>query len=78
MNPYLADDDGNTSLHFSASKGYLNIVKYLIEEVEVDPNQTNSDGNSPLMMSSMYNHFDMVKYLLVVAKVNPNCKDYWG
>lgn len=47
----MNEEDGYTPLLSSIESGHINIVRYLIEERKVDPNQVNEfDGFTPLFV----------------------------
>lgn len=56
----------------AASKGELEVVKYLIEEAKVYPNWTDNGGWSALMFSISENYSEVANYLLKEARVDPN------
>lgn len=60
---------GNTLLTMSAYHGHLEIIKFLIEEAKVDPNQTNDEGKSPLLICTEMDYLDILKYLIEEIKV---------
>jgi ankyrin repeat protein len=65
----------------AASRGYLEILKYLIEEIHIDVNQQDFEGNSIFMhamQSNMINQdmtFEIIRYLIEIHKVNVNLPD---
>lgn len=73
MNPNQPNKgDGYTPLIISSLKGHLPIVKYLIEECKVNPNQANITGNTALIVSTAEGKLPVVKYLIEECKVDPN------
>lgn len=62
-------------LLFDASNvGYLNIVRYLIEEAQVEPTKANISYNSgwtAMHHAAYFGHLDIVKYLVEEAKADP-------
>ena len=62
--------DGFTSLRMAAKKGYLDIVKYLIE-ADADVNLQDKKGDLALIMAANQGHIDTVRYLIEAnASVN--------
>ena len=45
------DTDGQTCLHFAVSCDYVDIVKYLIENKNIDVNRADNDGQKPIDIS---------------------------
>lgn len=57
------DKDGWTALHYAATKGHLDIVKFLVsKDADIDPDSPNN--TTPLMMAARYGHIHVVKFLL--------------
>lgn len=65
-----ANDDGVPPTPLSeifprtVEKGVLEVVKYIVDNFEVDVNCADSDHITPLIAAVEYNHFDIVKYLV--------------
>lgn len=58
-------------LAISCAKGHLSVVKYLIEEANVDPEQANDKSYiTPLRMAINNGFFSIVRYLVEEVKVN--------
>ncbi|MEM9569724.1 MAG: ankyrin repeat domain-containing protein [Bacteroidota bacterium] len=54
------DKDRGTALHWSAGLGYLDCVKYLVQQGAT----RDKDGNTALHLSAKYGHLNIVKYLI--------------
>ena len=54
---------GWSALHYAASKGYLEIVQFLISN-GADVNAKSPNETTPLMMASRYGHIQVVRLLL--------------
>ena len=52
-----------TALGAAAFKGYLDIVRYLVEQV-ADMEKTDRDGWTPLINASRNGHLEVVRFLL--------------
>uniref|UniRef100_A0AC34FJ21 26S proteasome non-ATPase regulatory subunit 10 n=1 Tax=Panagrolaimus sp. ES5 TaxID=591445 RepID=A0AC34FJ21_9BILA len=69
--------NGQTPLHYAASKNHPNIVKLLIEN-NADLNQTDKLGAAPLHRASAQGHIDVVKILCSNPKIRIDIKDNEG
>jgi len=58
------DKYGNTPLIYASRLGFLEIVKYLIEECNANVNVKNRDESTPLITASINGHLEIVKYLI--------------
>ncbi|KAH0795968.1 serine/threonine-protein phosphatase 6 regulatory ankyrin repeat subunit B-like isoform X1 [Histomonas meleagridis] len=65
-----------TILHWAARKGYLPIVKYLVEKAKVDPLKTNKNGENSLFYSSVPHNEEVMNYLANVLKVSLPPEDF--
>jgi len=68
--------DGGTPLHVAADRGYLRIVKFLLEH-GANPNMKNNYGNTPLHFAATYGHPEVAE-LLLEHGANPNMKNNYG
>ena len=57
------DIEGSNGLHFAARAGKMDIVVYLIEELEIDPAAEGVDGRNAFLFACLYGNIEMVKYL---------------
>ncbi|GMH30230.1 hypothetical protein Nepgr_032073 [Nepenthes gracilis] len=71
--PKKTDYDGRSPLHLAASRGYENVVLFLIQE-GVDINASDNFGNTPLM-EAIKNGHDRVASLLCSEGASLNIKD---
>ena len=71
--PLAVDNYKNTSLHHSALSS-LDLVKYLIEELNLDPNIKGYANNEPLHMASKNGKLDVAEYLVLKHKCDPSVK----
>ena len=65
------DSFGLIPLHYAASSGHLDVVKYL--ERLCDPMTTDYEGCTPLHYACANAHVDVAKYLISEAHCNPSC-----
>ena len=65
FNVNITDFNGNTALHMSCSNGFLDVVKYLIEELKVDINPKNKSNSTPLSWAALNGQKEVVKYFIV-------------
>ncbi|BAF08797.2 Os02g0494000 [Oryza sativa Japonica Group] len=56
--------DGMGALHIAASKGRLEVCRYLVEELRLDVDDTDQEGRTPLIIAIVFNHVSTVEYLL--------------
>jgi len=57
------DDDKNTSLHLTAEKCHVDVVKFLVEKC-ADLNAARKDGATPLHISASKGYVDVIKFLV--------------
>lgn len=63
-NPMEEDINSNSCVYYAAMLGKLEILKYLIEEVECPPGTEGWCGKNVLHMAAETNHLPMVQYLM--------------
>nr|VWP00534.1 Pre-mRNA-splicing ATP-dependent RNA helicase PRP28 (EC [Ganoderma boninense] len=68
---------GLTALHAAASRGWLDIVKWLVEECGAIPDIEDKEGETALHKAALNGHLDVVKYLLP-GKADVHAKDADG
>lgn len=56
----------------SAEKGHLSIVKYLIEDLRVNPNETAKNGQTALIKCCYEGHLEVAIYLIENGKADPH------
>ncbi|GJN06546.1 hypothetical protein PR202_ga24282 [Eleusine coracana subsp. coracana] len=64
---FLSKEDGYELLHYAACWGHQNTCKYLVEDLEIDPNTTAVDGLTPLMAAARSDSVYTVKYFLDIG-----------
>mmetsp|Transcript_12216 Transcript_12216/g.26948 ORF Transcript_12216/g.26948 Transcript_12216/m.26948 type:complete len:155 (-) Transcript_12216:900-1364(-) len=62
----------NSPLHIASLRGFLEIVRFLVEDGHAHTNDKNNQGNTPLLLASKWRCLDVVKFLVQEghAKVN--------
>ena len=75
--PTIVDNISRTPLHVASSRGYLELVKLLMEITTVCDNLNVTDINqqTPLHLACIYGHENVVECLFPHTKCNPNFKD---
>jgi hypothetical protein len=61
--PNIRDGDGNTPLHFTASKGCAEVARLLLRH-GADPNAQDKTGETPLHVAAYWGRVDVVRLLL--------------
>jgi len=61
--PNIRDGDGNTPLHFAASKGCAEVARLLLRH-GADPNAQDKSGETPLHIAASKGHVDVMRLLL--------------
>ena len=64
FNVNLTDFGGNTALHLASANGFLEVVKYLINELHCDLNVKNKSLSTPLIWAAYNGHKKVVEFLL--------------
>ncbi|KAH6645590.1 ankyrin repeat-containing domain protein [Truncatella angustata] len=59
----VANKDGSTPIYVAASNGYLDIVKFFLEN-NADIMIANKDGRTPAYGAAVGGHLDVVRFLL--------------
>ena len=72
----MKDDSGGSSLMYSANRGYLEVVKALLDK-GADVNGKDMHGRTALMRASESGHLEVVKVLLGKGAY-VNAKDKYG
>ena len=73
------DKKGHSPLHYAASNGHLEVVKYFIVELHCDPMDKNQyDGWTPLHYACRYSYIKIAQYLIREEHCNPSCENKLG
>ena len=76
----IVDGDFRSPLHYSASGGHLDVVKYFLTEQNHVHDTMDGDcyGREPLQYACQNGHLDTVRYLVSEAGCNPSSRDNAG
>ncbi|MCL7030177.1 hypothetical protein MKW94_017368, partial [Papaver nudicaule] len=66
--------DGRHAIHYAASGGRVNVLKYLIEEMKIDIDVKDDSGRTPLSWAATEERLAAVEYLLQMG-ANPEIPD---
>ena len=58
-----SDYDGRTALHVAAAEGHFELVKFLLETVQVNPEPQDRWGFTPLQESMRFGHTMVSDYM---------------
>ena len=73
------DEKGHIPLHYAASNGHLEVVKYFIVELHCDPmDNKNEFGRTPLHYACRHGHLNIAQYLIREEHCNPSCENKNG
>ena len=79
LNPTeLKDPSGLTLLHLACQHGHLDIVQYLINDQNCNPETTTPNGRTPLHFACTSGHLHIVKCLITDHKCDPHLTDNDG
>ncbi len=69
---------GDTLLNYAAGYGYIETVKLLLEQPNININEKNNFGDTPLHDAALFGHEEIVKLLLSQPDIDINAKDNEG
>ena len=73
------DEYGHIPLHYAASNGHLEVVKYFIIELHCDPMVRETEyGHTPLHFACCCGHLNIAQYLIREEHCNPSCENNDG
>ena len=76
--PELSETVGRTPLHQASQGGHMNIIKYLITELDCDPTVSDNYGDLPLHIACSNGHLNATKYFITEQKCDPNSRGFNG
>ncbi len=74
----LQDSDGNTALILASGRGYIEIVKLLLEHETINVNEKNNNGYAALIYASRNGNIEIVRLLLDIENINVNLQNKNG
>ena len=77
FNVNLVDFGGNTALHLASANGFIDVVKYLVNELHCDINAKNKSLSTPLSWAAFNGQKNVVEFLLEKG-ADFNCKNING
>ena len=70
--PTSRNVNNDTALHLAVMKGYLDIVRFFISDLNCDPDLPGGQyGRTPLHAAATFGHLNIVKYLTNKQGCNP-------
>ena len=73
------DEKGHIPLHYAASNGHFEVVKYFIVELHCDPmDNKNEFGRTPLHYACRHGYLIIAQYLIREEHCNPSCENNVG
>ena len=74
-------DRGVTAIHMAATAGHLEIVKFIIDNLQDEnknPGATDPEGLTPLHLAALKGHFEVCKFIInLLTNKNPRFTDGW-
>ena len=64
----MKDKDGWTPLHIASSNGYIETVKYLIEQCHANADAKDNFGMTPVQCASTNNRITVAGYLMQINR----------
>ena len=65
-------------LHYAASNGHFEVVKYFIVELHCDPMYKSKYGYTPLHIACRHGYLNIAQYLIREEHCNPSCENKYG
>ncbi|CAG9840981.1 unnamed protein product [Diabrotica balteata] len=68
----------SSSLHLASEKGYIDVIRYLVEKKGANVNILNANWESPMLVAANKGYFDVVKYFFDREGTNINQNNIYG
>ena len=72
------DNDNTTLLHCACAVGHMNMIIYLITELQCDPTVRNNNGSLPLHFACIAGHLNLAKFFITEQNCDPTSQDKGG
>lgn len=66
---------GTTALHMACANGHMDIVKFLLYDINNSVNIKNDEGNTPLHWAAINGHLEIVEFLLQNGALSEECNN---
>ena len=76
IDPFCVDKQQNIPLHYAASSGSLQLVKYLTDSRKSPRNPKNNQNNTPLHNAAVSGRLTIVQYLIEAGNCTPDERGY--
>ena len=68
----VENDQGTPVFFLAAERGHTNVLRYLIDEAGMDPNQVDKYSTTALMVAAKHGQYEVVDFLSSHSKVDVN------
>ena len=75
--PTLADGSGSTALVQAAQQGFVEVVRFLVEEGKADVDKVNNNRLTPISLAAFCGQLEVVQFLLSKG-ADCTIEDKWG
>ena len=71
VSPHISDAFDDTLVHYAASGGQLEVIKFLVDECGCSLTAENSYGANPFILSCLQPNVSVIEYILVASQCSP-------
>ena len=75
VSPHISDAYDGTLVHYAASGGQLEVLKFLVDECGCSLTSENSGGANPFLLSCMQPNVSVIEYVLEASQCSPLSTD---